>query len=445
MQAASQRPSAALDELNASDLYDCFIKAIRPVLRDIMSSYRDLENKMQNSEILHITDFPDHERKSLLFVEYCLDFTAYLNIRLKEKDDVLQKSCLNMQSTIDAQLEHASSKLEADARKRLRFTTLYAKMDTDLGIFGKNTILSDIIDEFPYIFWLLTILQEFVLHMSHMLQKIAAEASQKQIQTHETDPDDAASAQICHGTQKRIWADEIDDRIRSLTISGQDISLMTHSKLEQLFISRGMLSFLKVLEQMNHQSTITQDNCMQLWNISIDSISQQMLAQARLRFGEQRNVYGLRDGVRLRRVKSPLGCTNPHDMLHNNYPGITLQNVDYAHHKFNTLLTTIMSSVEQDTTLNITFDFSFMAFLCPPGQPIQTYDTTSVPHHNPSRTNSISTLHTHTRHIFGANHEGAFGYKIVQCKQANHVLLKISTNCWSPIDTKLPKQPVLIA
>jgi len=151
-------------EFNTSELYHNFIKAIRPVLGDIITSYEKLDTKIKNNNDFHVTDFPDHERKSVVFVEYCLDFTQYLNVHLNEKHEVLQKACVNMQHTINTQLHHVLSEPEADARSLLRFTTLYANMDNDLGLFGKNTILSDIIYEVPYIFWLLLCKSSFGIY-----------------------------------------------------------------------------------------------------------------------------------------------------------------------------------------------------------------------------------------------------------------------------------------
>ena len=171
-------------------------------------------------------------------------------------------------------------------------------------------------------------MQEFVRHISCMLNKVRPIALQRRVQTHGTVFDNEVLVQtrrdICSGAQKQTRADEIDNAIEILVLAGHDICHTIPPKLEQLFISRGMLSFLQMLSK--HHLPIAQDRCMQLWKTSIDSISLMMLAQARLRFGEQHNVYELRNVVRLRRINLDLSSTTKHDMLQNNHPFIALQN-----------------------------------------------------------------------------------------------------------------------
>jgi len=313
-------------------------------------------------------------------------------------------------------------------------------MDNDLGLFGKNYTLSEIIDEVPYTYWLLTIMQEFVLHISSMLHTVHTGALQKQIHEHEHEPSDVLSVHAhqenCQAAPKLIRTDKFDSKIKMLVIVGHDMCCIIPPMLEKMIISRGMLSFLMVLRKS--PIPIIQDTCMQRWKTSVDLISQSMLAQARLRFGEQHNVYGLRDDVRLRRVESDPSSTIRHDMLQNNYAFITLQNVDSAHEKFHTLLSTFMSSMAGDTAFSINFDFFFMAFLCPSNQPIPTYDTTSGIHRKPSTTNSVSTHESCTSNFSRAMHDDSFAYKIVQCMHANNVLPMIRNKNWHPIDTELP-------
>jgi hypothetical protein len=258
------------------------------------------------------------------------------------------------------------------------------------------------------------------------------------IQAHENESNHEALAQHPRnhhaGTQERLKTTQNRTEILKLVKSGRDYCCHDiPRKLEQIFLSRGILSFLHVLRENEH--LITRQNWTQLWNKSTDRISQTMLAHVKLRFGEQCNVYGCRDAVRMRRTRQDLSGTT-HDMLQNNHPIITLQIVDSTHDKFSTLLSTFISTMfERDKGFCITFDFFFMAFLCPADQPLPTY------HIKPSKSNSIVTNRPHTHNVSG-DVDDSFAFKIVQCMQANGVLKMIRTKHWSPIDTGLPRPTV---
>jgi len=430
----------ALGGMNASDLYANFIRAIRPVLHDILFSFTALNQKIDDNKLeLSATDLSDHNRKSLLFVEYCMNFSNYLVERLRDTDNVLHNVCQIMTDTITGKLEQASSKIEADTRNKSRFETLYEQMNTNVGLFKKNNVLTDIIDEIPYICWLLTTMQNFVKHISDMQDIVCGASSLPQvIQAHEREPNREALVQLSRkhhaDTQEGLKIIQNRTAIQKLVKTGRahcchDIP----QKLQKIFLSRGILSFLHVLRE--HELSITRHNWTKLWNESTDRISQTMLAHAKLRFGEQCNVYGCRDAVRMRRTRQDLSGTT-HDMLQNNHPIITLQIVDSTHDKFSTILSTFISTMfEKDKGFCITFDFFFMAFLCPADQPLPTY------HINPSKSKSIATNRPHTPNVSG-DVDDSFAFKIVQCMQANGVLKMIRTKNWSPIDTGLPMPTV---
>jgi hypothetical protein len=424
----------ASGEMNASDLYASFIRAIRPVLRDILISFTDLKWKHDSSLAFSVTDLSDHTRKALLFVEYCMDFTKYLEGRLSETDNVLHNACQKMTDTITTRLEHASSKTDADTRNKRRFETLYKQMDADIGLFGNSNFLADIIDEIPYICWLLTTMQNFVCHISDMQDKVCQPLLA--IQAHESEADhEALVLHPCEhpaDTQESLKIIQSRTEIQALVATGRAHCCRgIPQKLEQIFLSRGILSFLQMLRAQ--QPSITQQSSIELWNTLVHRISQKMLAHVKVRFGEQCNVYGLRDDVRMRRTRPDLHAST-HDMLQNNHPVITLQNVDLTHDKFSTLLSKFISTMfEKHDGFRITFDFFFMAFLCPADQPLPTY------HNNPSKSNSISTNGPRTPNFSGDIDNDSFACKIVQCMQANKVLQMIRTKQWSPIDTELPK------
>jgi len=440
MQTHHKNHLVALGEVNASDLYARFIRAIRPVLGDILTSFTHLKSKRDGNFAFGVTDLSEHTRKSLLFVEYCMDFATYLIVRLSETDHVLHNACQTMTDTITTRLEHASSKTDADTRNEDRFETLYKQMNKDIGLFDNSNLLADIIDEIPYIYWLLTTMNNFVCHILD-IQVIVCKAAPSP-QAHPAPESEANHEALARhpcehhaDTKELIKIIQKRTEIQAFVTKGH--AQCCHDipqKLEQIFLSRDMLSFLRMLRE--NKASIAQHSWMKAWDASMDHISKAMLAHVQVRFGEQCNVYGCRDAVRMRRTRPDLHGTT-HDMLQNNHPVITLQIMDSTHDKFSTLVSTFISSMfKKHDGFRITFDFFFMAFLCPADQPLPTY------HINPSKSNSIATNCPHTPNFSGEVDNDSFVYKIVQCMRANKVLEKIRTKHWSPIDTGLPRQPV---
>jgi len=426
-------------EYDASELYGMFVETVRPLLKEIMTAYDYFVLYKMNTAHSHATHFTDYESKSLLFIDYCTVFLAYLHTRVEEKDAILQEANEHMLQTIQKPLSPSSSKQEADDLKKRRLHDLCQYMEVHLGLFGSNNILSDLIDEVPYIHWLSRTLAYFIIHIQDMLSAVKVRQTFNNAQG-VIDNGDALERDMPHNPPttmpKRYDVREMDISIRDAVIKCGDTCLAMSLKLEKLVLARGMLVFLTVLVTDNHPDAFLQENYLILLKNSIDRISKIMLTRARSNFGEQRNVYGSRDPVRLRRVEAYSTHARCHDMLQNNYPCITLRIVETSHQKFEQLLKGIVQNLSTGT-MSITFDVFFMVFLCSRDQPIETYDTLLADDH-------IAPV-SYTNHKFTTNHRNSFAFKIVECMKANKVLHKIRTKSWSPIDTELPKHAGLVA